>query len=640
MPSRARLAVLLLAAGLLGPSPAAAAGAVGAKAAPAAPANSVAWLETLSAELDHPSALSRRRAPAVLLHPPLGANGPIDIVWPWEGRVVDADHDYVMGSVVDPKALFTIDGETITVHPDGAFLAWLPVSTGSFTFHARLALATQTVTAERTIFVPPPPEPLPAKPLAVDAASLEPQQDLELRSGDWLTVRMQATPGRRARFRVGSGRWTAMRESDPSLGIYEGALRVAPGETFAPARVEYQIGSGWSSVRRTGSALVSASDATPPVAVVKPSAYGFVSAKIGPDEGFLAFPPDGTRFPATGRDGDEIRVEFGPRLSGWIEAQDVALSTGEPAPAAVSGNIGITVEPTQAVVRVPLGDKVPFTVEESPSLDRVTLHLYWTHGHTNWVSYEGLDEFVREATWRQEASDEMTLVVALRPGEFLWGWHADWDGGTLRLVLRRPPKIDPRRPLAGLRIMLDPGHTTRLHDGATGPLGTREPTANYAIAQAVAARLRRAGAVPLLTRASLTDDVPLAERPVLAVQDDADLFVSIHNNGLPDAVDPLADPHGYMVFYYYPHSLDLARTLHASYVMENPLADEGLKWGNLLVARLSDVPAILVESTMMILPEQEAMLNDPAFRDKLAKALVDGLRAFARETGRRERRRR
>ena len=64
-----------------------------------------------------------------------------------------------------------------------------------------------------------------------------------------------------------------------------------------------------------------------------------------------------------------------------------------------------------------------------------------------------------------------------------------------------------------------------------------------------------------------------------------------------------------------------------------PVPDEGLQWDNLLVARLGAMPAILVENAFIILPEQEALLNDPAFREKLARALVAGLKAFTLEAG-------
>ncbi|HAZ07146.1 MAG TPA: N-acetylmuramoyl-L-alanine amidase, partial [Elusimicrobia bacterium] len=150
--------------------------------------------------------------------------------------------------------------------------------------------------------------------------------------------------------------------------------------------------------------------------------------------------------------------------------------------------------------------------------------------------------------------------------------------------------------------------------------------------------LARDGAVVLVTRSSPTDEVSLIDRPRQAVDRGADLFVSLHNNALPDGSNPFAKPRGFTVFYYHPHSLALGRALHAAYKDKLPLPDEGLQWGNLLVARLSAVPAVLIENAYMILPDQEARLNDPAFRKDLAQAAAAGLRAFVLEAGEKARR--
>jgi N-acetylmuramoyl-L-alanine amidase len=249
------------------------------------------------------------------------------------------------------------------------------------------------------------------------------------------------------------------------------------------------------------------------------------------------------------------------------------------------------------------------------------------------VTFEGGSGFVDQVRWHQEATGVVALSVRLKPGRKLWGWNARYDGGpVLRLDLRRPPRVNPERPLEGLRVMLDPGHMPSA-PGAVGPLGTREMDANYAIAQAAAERLIKEGAIPLLTRGTTTDEVSLSDRPRQAVERGADVFVSLHNNALPDGTNPFSRPRGFAVYYYHPHSLELGRAVHAAYAQRVPLADEGLQWDNLLVARLSAVPAILIENAYMILPEQEAMLNEPPFREKLAGAVVAGLRAFALEAG-------
>jgi N-acetylmuramoyl-L-alanine amidase len=575
--------------------------------------------------------------PVVPLHPPRISTEPITFVWPPEGMVLSAEDEFVFGSVAVSSAHFEINGATVAVHKDGGFIAWLPISAGTFTFRGVLSLSSGTATAERRIYVPPAPAPLPDGRLAIDPSSLSPRADLELRAGDWWTARMKATRGKPARVRVGDGPWRDMHETNPRLGMYEAVFQIAPGETYGPAPVEYQIGSGWSSKRLKGTARVTATTKAPAIAVVKPNAAGFQNVKTSPMGGFLIFPLPGARMLADGRDGDSIRVQLSPELSGWLDAKDVDLATGAAPPRAETGNIGVTETPAGASVRISLSERVPFEVIEDDSQNSAVVRIFSATGHTNIVTIDGGNDFVDQVRWRQESTTVVAVDVRLKPGRKIWGWNGRYDGGSsLRLDLRRPPKINPKRPLEGLKVMLDPGHMPSA-PGAIGPLGTKEMDANYAIAQAAAELLRKDGAIPLLTRGTTTDEVSLVDRPKQAVDRGADVFISLHNNALPDGSNPFSRPRGFTVFYYHPHSLALGRAVHDAYAKASPVADEGLQWDNLLVARLSAVPAILVENAYIILPNQEALLNEPPFREKLARALVAGLKAFALEAGEKER---
>jgi N-acetylmuramoyl-L-alanine amidase len=124
------------------------------------------------------------------------------------------------------------------------------------------------------------------------------------------------------------------------------------------------------------------------------------------------------------------------------------------------------------------------------------------------------------------------------------------------------------------------------------------------------------------------------DRPKQAVERGADIFVSLHNNALPDGENPFGKPRGFTVFYYHPQSRELGRAVHEAYRGRIKLPDEGLRWGNLLVSRQSAMPAILVENAYMIFPDQEALLNEAPFREELAKALADGLETFLRSARR------
>ncbi|MBI2387088.1 MAG: N-acetylmuramoyl-L-alanine amidase [Elusimicrobia bacterium] len=571
-----------------------------------------------------------RLAAAAPLYPARSTE-PIVFVWPTENMPLAAENEFIFGSVSPATAPFTINGVTVPVHRDGGFLAFLPIAPGTFTFRAELALSsTTTATAERHILVPMPAQPFPGK-LGIDPASLSPRADLDLRAGDWLTARMKGTPGKPARFRVGKGPWQEMRGSNAALGLYEGTRQIALGEEFEAAPVVYELGKGWSSVKLSGTARVSASARDSLIATVKTSTAGFVAVKTGPANGFLSFPLAGTRLTVTGRENSSLRVRLSDSLSGWVEAKDVELSSGTP-PRAVTGTIGVAKTALGAAVKIGLSEKAAFDVEPSAGLDALTIRLYNAVGHTNWAVNEAPD-LVSEVRWRQEASDVVAVTILLKPDEVLWGWWPSYEGGALRLELRRAPKISDYKPFSGITIMLDPGHMPSA-TGATGPLGTREMDANYAIAVAAKARLERAGASVLMTRSDPLHEVSLVDRPKQAVERGADLFVSLHNNALPDGENPAAKPRGFTVFYYHPQSLELGRAVHEAYRGRIKLPDEGLRWGNLLVSRQSAMPAILVENAYMILPEQEALLNDAAFRDELSRALVEGLERFLRNARR------
>lgn len=567
-------------------------------------------------------------APAIPPAPPLYTRStePVTFVWPPEGLALAAEGEFVLGSVNPATAPFSINGQVVTVHKDGGFLHWTAITPGTFTFRGEVTLSSGVFVAERRIAVATPGAPLPEGKPAIDPASLSPKTDLDLRTGDWLVARMKATRGAAARVRLGKGPWRAMRETNAAHGIYETAWPIAPGEASDPAPLEYEASRGWSSARAKGTARVSANSRPAQIATTKGNGAGFVSLKTGPSNGFLAFPLPGTRLAVTGREGTSLRVRLSETLSGWVEAKDVELTTGTAPARPVTGTIGVTRTEDGAMVRVGLSEKVVFDLEPSADLDALTVRLHGAIGHTNWVVNDAPD-FVREIRWRQETTDCVAVTIFLQKGRRLWGWWPSFDGSSLKLELRRAPTPGARGPLAGLKIVLDPGHMPSA-TGATGPLGTKEMDANYAIARAVEERLRREGALPVLTRDTTSHEVALVDRPRLALERDGDLFVSLHNNALPEGENPFAKPRGFTVFYYHPQGFELGRAVHDAMAARIRLPDEGLRWANLLVTRLPAMPSILIENAYMIIPEQEALLNDAAFRDQLAAAIVDGLKTF------------
>jgi N-acetylmuramoyl-L-alanine amidase len=214
----------------------------------------------------------------------------------------------------------------------------------------------------------------------------------------------------------------------------------------------------------------------------------------------------------------------------------------------------------------------------------------------------------------------------------LWGYDAHYEGTEFTLNLKKRPKLEDH--LKGLRIVIDPGHSP--DPGAIGPTGFMEKDANLQIADKLRRELIDRGATVIMTRFD-NSPLPLYDRPIIANKFHTDLFISVHNNALPDGVNPFYN-NGTSTYYYHPHSFDLARCVQKRVVEASGLPDYGLFHGNFAVIRPTQYPAILVECAFMIIPQQEMELKTESYQKRLAKGIADGVEDFIKLEKDRERR--
>ncbi|MDZ4865073.1 MAG: N-acetylmuramoyl-L-alanine amidase, partial [Gemmatimonadota bacterium] len=164
--------------------------------------------------------------------------------------------------------------------------------------------------------------------------------------------------------------------------------------------------------------------------------------------------------------------------------------------------------------------------------------------------------------------------------------------------------------------------------GATGPTGLREAEANLSIALELRSLLEADGARVVMTRTA-DIGVDLAARTRLADSVNAEILISIHNNALPDGLNPFTNS-GSSVFYNQPRSLPLAQAIQAALVRRFGLRDLGAGRGDLALVRPTWMPAVLCEGLFMMLPEQEAALRQTEGQRGYAAAVRDGLLTWLR----------
>jgi N-acetylmuramoyl-L-alanine amidase len=299
----------------------------------------------------------------------------------------------------------------------------------------------------------------------------------------------------------------------------------------------------------------------------------------------------------------------------------VPLPAGTPEPSAIVGSVSVMPAADRAVLRIPLTQRVPFQVVESER--SLALTFYSAAGDVDWMRY-GTDPLVRQLTWVQSQRQEVTLTIELSAP--VWGYRTRWSRSDLIVELRRPPRLSGTNPLRGRTIAIDPGHPPF---GSTGPTGLREADANLAVALQLRTLLQNAGAKVQMTRVS-DSAVDLWPRVAFAEQRGSELLVSIHNNALPDGVNPFTN-NGTSVFYNQPRSLPLAAAIQESLVRQLRLPDLGIGRGDLAVIRGTWMPSVLVEGMFIIMPEQEAALRTTRGTRRYARGVYEGIAGFLRQ---------
>ncbi len=316
--------------------------------------------------------------------------------------------------------------------------------------------------------------------------------------------------------------------------------------------------------------------------------------------------------------------------------------------------------------------------------DRIVIDLHAASFAAGFSAPVGEGVLKSMRTGRQGKGDVRVvfdLAGAVRPKSFLLppadgaGYRLIVDlykqGKSLAPVIKSASVLEARP--RNVVIAIDPGHGGQ-DPGATGSNGTHEKDITLAVARELKRMIdMQPGMSAVLTR---NGDyfIPLKQRYQKARDAKADLFVSIHADAFASG-----DARGSSVWMLSPRGatneaarwladnenradlvggvkledkdntlaavlLDLSQgaTLEASGVVANQVLHALAKIGpthrgyvekaNFVVLRSPDVPSILVETAFITNPDEEKRLNNPAQRQKLADAILDGVRNYFRAT--------
>ncbi|URQ59877.1 N-acetylmuramoyl-L-alanine amidase AmiA [Pantoea alhagi] len=242
------------------------------------------------------------------------------------------------------------------------------------------------------------------------------------------------------------------------------------------------------------------------------------------------------------------------------------------------------------------------------------------------------------------------------------------------------PEAKASRLVSGKKIvMLDPGHGG-IDSGAVGQEGSEEKHIVLEIAHHVREQLSQHNHIEVRLTRDSDHFIPLAERVEIAHQHGADLFMSIHADGFTsptangasvfalsnrgassamarylsekeNAADKVGgvkvqsdNPYLQQVLFDLVQTDTIKNSLTlGSHILKqirpvHHLHSQHTEQAAFAVLKSPSIPSVLVETSFITNPAEERLLGTTAFRQKIARAIADGIVSFFVEFDRRNQR--
>ncbi len=596
----------------------------------------------------------------------------LKVVYPKPDQNIRAvDSTFIFGAV-KPGSILTVNDTDVEVHEGGGWLAFLPVKSGPFVFNLSASNGDIRDTMSVVVNFPVLPNNR-CDSLYISSGSQAPHSELWIKPGDRIDLSFSGTPfcngfaiiencddtiimteadpgnyySGRSVFDSISGN-IATPESLLIRGQYRGSLLVPelnddslqvtfglyppsfdqltwhrlyssdhtiPLETLAglpPKIITNRLGATIKLLNHKDRMVFRLKDS-------------LTTIRTGPGKGYLCIQqPAGIEVELVGKKGRWLKLQLAPNQIGWVpDTSGVILPSNSALPHSFVNLVRTNSFENRTTVSVSTSARHPFRVVENIREKSITIYFYGVDSDVDWIRYDNDDRLIDHIVWFQDEPSVFGLKIYLIEGK-IWGYDGYYVGEQFRFDIKPKPTV--YSSISELRFVLDPGHSP--DRGAVGPTGLTEAEANLEIALVLAKMLRIEGAEVVMTRDDASP-LPLYDRPKIAMRAKGDIFISIHNNALPDGTNPFVN-NGISVFYYHPHSADLANSVHDAMTRNIDLADHGWFYGNFAVNRPTQYPAILVECAFMMIPEQEAMLKTKSFRKRIASAIIEGVKDYLR----------
>lgn len=544
-----------------------------------------------------------------------------------EKNSVSHPRQYIIGSTCKTCRL-TLNGIKQKVYPTGAFAIELDLFSGDTSFVlTAVDSSREKVTKKLSYYYLPPLPPQPTTTFSIESINTYPVGNLLLLPGDTIQIRIKALPGCKASW-VHDLPLTELPSSQTNgmTGIYAGSYIVQPHDQGIRGKIKVLLQNAHGSiiVKETPySFYLLPGDTAMHMTTIDNMTYltsDVTGDRLGPSK--IGYLDKGIPLCIVGKIGEYYKVRLANHYEAFIpsplvEAPPDTLFAGLQSITAISAAADNKFD----YLSLALSGKLPYQSIQETAPTRLVVNVFGALLKTAMpVSLKGLEE-IRRITTEQVQPDLVRLIIDLKHPQH-WGHSIYYEADKLFIKVKRPPK-EP--DLSHLIIGVDAGHGGS-NPGAMGPTGVHEKQLTLEIALKLQAALEREGAQVIMTR---TKDIYFdnEDRVKFYRRADPDLLISVHLNSAGDPIHVK----GTATYYKHPGFKPLTTSIY------NRMKATGLNgfgnFGNFnfILNTPAEFPNVLVEALFLSNPEEEMLALEPLFQERMAAAIVQGIKDFLEE---------
>ncbi len=571
------------------------------------------------------------------------------------------DSVYIFGKLTPADAELYINGEKIPTFEKGGFIAYTKVEVTNETndkgltkgiIRAKIKKENDFKEFENIVWVKPPRKTMIFKDKPeIDELTLTPNEDYNVKEGMQINIEFFGTAGCDASFTIeginktfsmvettfinnhfwgdgafGKGFTT---EGEKIAGYYTGCFFV--NENMKNAKITVKL-----TVQKNGKPITTTAEANGKINCYSKDYYqiglvkedpNLVIGRSQPGMGYVMFLQEDIKLKIIGSIGNYYQAELTNNKSIYVGKSSITLLPVGTPPVKNSIQV-IRTENTGEFTEVQFGfiDRVPVEIRQSNFPNKYELYFFNTSINIDWIRFDPKDSLVKEIKHYQENDDLMKVEIVLNEKAH-WGYYSEYDGTDFKLRIKHPVTLTSN-PLEGKIISIDPGHSPE--SGAAGPYGTVEKIVNHELSVKLKNRLEKEGAKVYLTRPNVEDKLDLRDRREKVVSFKPDISISMHNNAVPQNMDPTIY-NGYSTYYYYPQAAPLAEMINNEFSKRFEFRNHGLYCNNLYMCRITETIAVLVEPFFIINPDQELLLMSDEYQNKVIDSITEAFKKYFKE---------